>query len=553
MTASKWIRQHSPQDNACAALLNLLHCMNVPVTEETARETVTTNYNYPSLAAIAESLEQWHIENMAVKIQPVQLYEASFPCIAHLHKHGGHFVVITGLTDDRITYIDPEQGYITSSLTGFANLWTGAALLVNATETSGEPGYHAKRKNKQVKNIRLPVAITILSALTILSLIGAFGLYTLSILAIGALKILGISLSVLLLLHYFSGDSPFIQRLCPAGRMLNCKSVLHSPAAKILGIPVADLGVLYFSGGIFSIIFASLSRDFSTLWFFLAALNLLTLPYTLFSLYYQAFVARQWCWMCVGIQVLFWAEFALFALTGWPDLPATDLTALLPVLLGFFFPLAAWLALRPAIENATRYKPLTTEFMRIKNNPHVLRALLSAQPPVNMQLGVPVEISAGPDTAPFVVTMVSNPACSLCALTHQHLDHLINEFPETLRYRVRFYCPSESADRQMAAIIVSNAREHGNEYALKALAAAYHSRSINTIAAWKAKYAASRAHDVAAEETLSAHTRWSASLGISATPAFFINDHRMPPGFSLYDLKPLLRASKQEARATQPA
>lgn len=553
MTASKWIRQQSPQDNACASLRNLLRIMGVPVTEQTARETVTANYSYPSLAALAESLEEWQVENMVVKIRPEQLYDASLPCIAHLHSNGGHFVVITRLADERITYIDPEKGYITSSLIDFAKLWTGVALLVNTTETSGEPGYRAKKKNELISKLRLPVALTILGVLIALAFIGGFSLYTLPLLVVAALKLAGMTLSVLLLLHYFSGDSPFMQRICPARKKLNCKSVLHSPAAKIFGIPMADLGALYFAGGILSIIFALLTGDLNTVWFFLVVFNVLTLPYTLFSVYYQAFVARQWCWMCVGIQVLFWAELAVFASAGWPAVPPIDITSLLPVLLGFLLPLAAWLALRPAIEDASRFKPLTTAFMRIKNNPHVLRALLSAQQPVNINLDMPLEISAGPETAPLLVTTVSNPGCSLCALTHQHLEHLCSEFPETLRYTVRFYCPSEGSDRQIAAMIIANALEHGNAHALKALSHAYHSRNETGIAAWKAKYAASSIHDTAAEATLSLHGRWAASLGISGTPAFFVNGRPMPPGFTIYDLKPLLRISKHEVKAPQPA
>ncbi len=165
------------------------------------------------------------------------------------------------------------------------------------------------------------------------------------------LKIIGFSASLLLILGELG--HPLFDRICPKWEKINCQAVMESPASKLLGlIPLADIGGVYFSGGIILICFSVNNHYFFHQIYFLAILNLLTLPYTIFSVMYQAFVVRYWCFLCLIVQLIFWLEFwqfYQFLSAGFPQFRYEDF---FPIIWSFGLPLFTWLFFRPLIKKA---------------------------------------------------------------------------------------------------------------------------------------------------------------------------------------------------------
>jgi uncharacterized membrane protein len=170
------------------------------------------------------------------------------------------------------------------------------------------------------------------------------------------LKIIGFGACVLLVLGEL--HHPFFDKICPKGEKLNCHAVMESPAAKLFCvIPLADIGGIYFSGGIILICFSTIHPHFFYSIFLLALLNLLTLPFTIFSVLYQAFVVKFWCLFCLIVQLIFWLEFWQL----YPFLSAgIDGTHLLrfrfddfyPIIWSFGLPTLIWLLFRPVVKKA---------------------------------------------------------------------------------------------------------------------------------------------------------------------------------------------------------
>jgi uncharacterized membrane protein len=174
------------------------------------------------------------------------------------------------------------------------------------------------------------------------------------------LKIFGFSASVLLILGELG--HPLFDRVCPRWEKINCQAVLVSPAAKIFGvIPMADLGGVYFGGGIILICFSMNDPHFFHHIYLLAILNLLTLPYTVFSVLYQAFVVKYWCYLCMIVQLLFWLEFWQFYQFLAAGVPRFTFEDFFPILWSFGLPLLIWILLRPVIKRDTEiYKSSQT-------------------------------------------------------------------------------------------------------------------------------------------------------------------------------------------------
>lgn len=148
---------------------------------------------------------------------------------------------------------------------------------------------------------------------------------------------------------------PFFKRFCPTGNRFDCQRVIDSPAGKVFNlIHAADLGVLYFGGSLLVLVFTAFSRDFYFQVVLLGGFNLLTLPYTVFSVMYQAVKVRRWCALCLIVQAIFWMEFWQFYpfLFGNPVIFDVSLGGLTPAILGFGLMLGVWPLLRHLLEKA---------------------------------------------------------------------------------------------------------------------------------------------------------------------------------------------------------
>ncbi|MBN2346355.1 MAG: vitamin K epoxide reductase family protein [Candidatus Aminicenantes bacterium] len=169
------------------------------------------------------------------------------------------------------------------------------------------------------------------------------------------LKVVGLLASFVLVLG--TVDAPVFKRFCPRSPWFDCKRVIDSPAGMVLGlIHAADLGVLYFAGTLLVLLISAFRPGFYFQALYLGALNLFTLPYTLFSVAYQVFAVRRGCALCLIVQAVFWLEFWQFHpfVFGTKPASAFDLAALHPLLIGLALPAALWPLIRHLLEKAYR-------------------------------------------------------------------------------------------------------------------------------------------------------------------------------------------------------
>jgi len=169
------------------------------------------------------------------------------------------------------------------------------------------------------------------------------------------LKVVGLLASFVLVLG--TVDAPVFRRFCPRNPWFDCKRVIDSPAGMVLGlVHTADLGVLYFSGTLLVLLISAFTPGFYYQALYLGLFNLFTLPYTLFSVAYQAFRMRRGCALCLIVQAVFWLEFWQFYpfVFGTRMAFAFDLSALHPLIIGLGLPAALWPLLRHLLEKAYR-------------------------------------------------------------------------------------------------------------------------------------------------------------------------------------------------------
>ncbi len=416
---------NTKEDNTIAVLQRAIRHFRIPVTNGTIRESLKAHPQYPTFKSICDVLNEWEIENYPVRYKPDEIKGIKSPFIAHLKADGGQLVFVTRINNEAIYYFDSYKTKRTNTLNDFLEMCSGAVVLINPTEKSGEREFRIKKQNEILKRMLLPAiigTILIFAIVAIITLSFQDSLYINKIQYLLFLtKAMGIALSVLLIFQEFDIHTSIGDKICHINKNTSCNTVLNDKASKIFGwFGWADIGFIYFLGGFLALLQTIRTPDFSLL----ALVSALALPYPVYSIYYQGFILKKWCPLCLGVQLILIFEFLLLI----PYLKLSQLT--FSEILSFIF--TFWVVgiiytlfnmyYREKVANATHYQ----KYLGFRKNPDVLKALLFSQPHYN----IPVtnhSLLFGSEKASSMITAFLSLHCSPCARAFRQIRKVLSE------------------------------------------------------------------------------------------------------------------------------
>lgn len=505
-------------DNAVIILHGLLRGLRARVTASTVSKTLLSHPDYPTILALSDALTEWHIDNAVIKFDTTeQLRELTTPFIAHLKRD--QYILITNKTDKYITYEDSELGSITKPLLEFEKHWSGVVLFAETSIQSGESNYIEKRKQERLEQLRGPVVLFCALLVSFLTILGVAQQLTNSDWFFLVTKSVGLFASVLIVGKTLGRKNALADQLCNSHSKVNCDNVLHSPGAKLWGwLSWADIGLIYFIGGIVIIMLISSVPLVRTL---LAWIALLTLPYVVFSVYYQGFILKHWCPLCLFVQAVLLAE-AVLAFIEIQALPITWQPYAV-VTIAFLLPFVLWLVLKPLIRSQNNGKLYYIEFMKLWRSPELFQTLLIQQPKMPLITADMRSILLGKPEATHTVTMVTNPYCKPCAYRHQELSDLIKRNND-INAQIIFSFDGINGVKTKMALHTMALDQNGT--AQIALVDWYRRLDLN-YEAWSADYPVTKPLPNW-ETTLEHNLEWSALANIDVTPTLFINGYKLP-------------------------
>ena len=298
--------------------------LGVKHTNEYSNKVFNEHPHKYNLLGLSTLLSDYNIENEAYTISDKEqnINKLPVPFIAHF---AGGFVVVTKIKNDKVTYKWNEKD-INLDIDKFCEVWSGAALFAETNENSQEPEYKQHIKNKIFDILKF----TALTAVSVL--IFAYALFNnaanfswcffLSLI----LNLSGVYISWLLLQKQMNTQSKFGDKICSLFSRTDCNDILATPAAKFFGlVSWSEIGLGYFISSIIILLFAPALIVF---YVWIAAFSLF---YTVWSIWYQKFKAKQWCVLCVIVQVVFLLTFAvnlLFSKFAIPDISIFNIIVL---------------------------------------------------------------------------------------------------------------------------------------------------------------------------------------------------------------------------------
>lgn len=418
----------------------LLKLLNVHVSFNNLNEFWLSHPNYLSMVFFADACRKYNIDYIALELPASDLGNNGFPFITHLVNNGGHFVVVKNINveTENITYYYPTKGNITTTLKEFINQWGGSVFYAFPNSQSGETDYLLKRTKEITNKIHLPLFIITLFILL------AYSLYLIqpnieqTFIFLLSIKIIGLFICINILYQELIGETYISQAVCNKGEYISCDKVLQSPASQIWGIHMSDLGFIYFSSGIISLILSLFINTQNITIYTLSILTFLSTPYIIFSIYYQIFKIRKICPFCISIiSILIIELFFTFFNLNFNQITDLYYWQALFTIGCLFLTISGWIIIKPIIKKTKESSIYKNQYLRFKKNPQIFNACLDAKASIDTQIDLNELIIGKPNTKTTIIYII-NTQCTPCARTHQKIHTILEDFNNDICVVFRF-------------------------------------------------------------------------------------------------------------------
>ena len=274
---------------------------------------------FQSMFGMAHLLREYGIDSVGVKVNSENLAQAlrKFQPPFLLDTLQG-FLIVTNVGNNQVSYLSQNKRF-TATADEVLQVWNGIALLAEVNFEAKEPDY-LQHNISDIVNI---LKGWVVGGLTVALIVVAMCLTNLAshwaAWAIVVFDLIGILLSVMLVQKSLGIHNKTAESMCSVLEAGGCDEIASSEASSFMGIfKWSEVGLAYFSVSLFAILL------FPNTLPVLAAINILCLPYSFWSIWYQKFKAKTWCTLCVCVQATLWILFAFYLAGGWTSSIAFD-------------------------------------------------------------------------------------------------------------------------------------------------------------------------------------------------------------------------------------
>ncbi len=511
------------KDNTVELLLTLL---KVKFTKKYVRKLYYNNPYRDTLFGISNILSEYNVRNKAFKIKNIEDFKSlEPPFVINLQ---GNIALVDKVTDNKVS-CSLEDRDINLPFNKFREIWDGIILLPEATENSKEPEYK-EHKIKHLFNLARKKLLAITSLLIVFAGFFINNLYRCSdLMFLFFISAIGIYTGYLLLQKQMHIHNNQADKICSIIKKGNCNSVLDSPAAKIMGvIGWSEIGLSYFISNIFITLF------FPQLTPYMALINICALPYSAWSVWYQKYKVRQWCPLCLIIQVLLWITFVVNFVSGNIILPQFSVIEAIMTGCVYLLPLLIINTLLPKLGSENYIENLEQKIHDLRLNPGVLETLLKQQTHQHIDQSVS-QIIWGKKDSNLLITVVTNPHCGPCAIIHNRIEKLLEKAGDKISVQYIFTSfdeKLESSSRFLASVYLSE--EIASETKKEIYNEWFEKGKYNREDFFKEFNLDINKEEVITE--ISRHKQWNGLRDVYGTPTIFVNGYQLPDLYQIDDL-----------------
>lgn len=521
-------------DNFTQVIKRFVHELGIPVTAQSIENELQIHPEFNSFVAISDVLNTWLVPNAAYQLTFDELLSAEIedPFIAFISDK--EFAVVSHLDKNHARVSNEKWNNHQLTIAEFEEIYSGSILVAEKEATSGETAYVFNRCKEIYDKIITPIIFSvggiILFAFLIVhsEYITNFTRHTNLLLLI---KSVGVGVVGLLIVQTLSSDNPIFQKLCGSTYHNDCNQVLSSKGAKIYDlITWSEIGLFYFAGSWLVLIF---NRNNIALLQVLSMLNLISLPFTFYSIYYQWKVVKEWCILCCIVQALLWLEFIVFLpliTQGWVFL---NLMGWVHLAIGMTVPIVLWTFIKPYLIISKQLESITNELQDFKYNRDLFQASLNEGAKYSLVADKDSIVFGNPQ-AENTLTVVLKPYGKLSAEAYQGLNWIAGR--DDIKLQLVFATPGNGSDPDTrVATHMLTLKEKRDVGSLKKAMDNWFNQMRKNYDDWADGNPIYKIDK--AKEAIKANSEWCQMADINKIPTIFINGQKLKLNYKTSDLK----------------
>ncbi|GAB2978900.1 hypothetical protein GCM10027049_13160 [Mucilaginibacter puniceus] len=515
------------KDNFTQVLRRFVQELSIPVTLKSIKDELQIHPEYNSLIAISDLLNTWLVPNAAYQLTFDELLGAEIedPFIAFISDK--EFAVVSHLDKNYAILSNEKWNNHQLTIAEFEEIYSGSILVAEREATSGEADYKANCRKETYDRLITPSILLCAAVILLTFLIIHFGYFTANILLLILLKTAGVAAVVILIIQSLEPSNPVFKKLCGSTYHNDCSAVLSSKGAKIYDlISWSEIGLFYFVSSWMVLLFNS---DNVVLLNALGILNLLSLPFTFYFIYYQWKVVKEWCILCCMVQALLWLEFVIFLPFISRGIVIPDLAGWVNMAIALVIPIVLWTSIKSYLTLPKTLQILEKELQEFKYNKNVFQASLNE----SVKYGLIADkdsIIFGNRQAEITLTVVLKPYGKLSAEAYQGLGWVAGR--DDVKLQIVFATPRNLNDPD------SRVAMHMLSLTEKSLSKAidnWFNQNRKDYDTWSDMYPSNKIDTVGG--VLIANNEWCQMTDVSSVPAIFINGRKLKLNYKTADLK----------------
>ncbi len=508
-------------------LTDVLDVLKVKYTKEYLN-TYFESFPYRnSLYGLSIILSRYKIYNTALKINDKQdfINNISEPFVAFLNND---FVVVEKINSVDVVYLRSGKRR-KISISDFLNNWSGIVLTIERSKFSIEPDYLFNFRHLRILKInKLIFFFCIIFFVT-----NYVRNYNFSVITLVIANALGAIVSYLIILKELQIYNRIGESIC---NLLNNKDGCNNIKKNIITnldsfIRLSDIGVGYFIANIWILSFCSY------LYYYCILINFVSISFTFWSILYQKYYIKQWCILCLVVQLLIWLIFFINMSLGYNLFQEMNIYYLIYTGIIYIFFILLVKFIRDHLVNNFVLKKYKIEYNKIKMDENIFKLLLVNNSKIEVD-ALTSFIQLGDPNASNMLTVVLGLHCKSCSIVHKKICKLLDDAFSYYRVRYIFVVPNEDL----------------NIYS-KMLISVYFKKGVKAfellLDEWY-QVGKERQNELLIQnnfdpqdekiiEEFNAHMDFVNQQKINITPTIFFNGYQLP---SLYDIDDLVYFSK---------
>ena len=495
------------------ALYSYAHFQKINIDKEEYKFQVETHPDYPSLLAFADALTFFNIPNVAFKIPFEEIENLPNSFIVLLNSNLVHIT-----KKENFYHYSEDKKQIKATKEELKELWQEVVLLAEAPEEHTE---------KSISKISATVFIGIL----VVFLLGSVYFFTQNLLfaIFGLLPAIGLFLSIEALKTELGIESKISQTFCNAIPNADCGQVINSSKNKWMQkVKISDISFWFFASQLLAIFIFSVAQLSSHFFSIMLVGLALSLPMTLYSIYFQYKIEKKWCPICLSIIGVVYLEFAflLFLYNGFyaNTVSLALFTSIFSLIAGLVY------LLKPIFLEKKDISEKYIKQLRFSRNYEIFKNTLVKS---ETQFFDKEYIVLGNRESKHKISVVTSPLCGYCKDAHTLLDKIYHRFGNDIGISIRFNFDENSTNKNLFLRLAEIYEAQGDVDFMFALKDWFENKNLDN---WLNKFGNFENTD-GIENKLIEITNENKEKELNFTPNIFLNQYNYPEQYERENLE----------------